>query len=846
MPSSPIFTKLPTMETSAFSEFDLISHPHQSLAKHLEGCDRISARSLAMKHLSLDFYSKADLETWRKLLVYFHDFGKGTDYFQHRIIEATEREGTADFMESQRPYIAAFRETRGAGVADELRYNSDLGRHAQLGGYYLFGQFEHEDPVVQVVLLKIIQRHHGHLTNFAYDKKSNNPVIQLTGDMLELLDQQQKKQNFGLYNKILAAVGLPDARPEQWDVVKKKFAKILVVDKWEKDLKRADTYRYFFLQHYLFSLLLSADKGDMQLPRNDTRYGLIRENEVVDDAERIVEQYKKSVFENAPTKPIDLLREQAFLDIARHAKEEGSGSFFSITLPTGMGKTFAAYKAAFLLQKRFFEDTGTKPRIVYCLPFTSVIDQNAAILQDIFEKNGLQKDWISIHHYLSHFNERYDDTEQNSYALDFPASEYMTEGWEQDVVVTTFVQFLESIFTNRNRALRKFHNLAHAVVVLDEVQAIPPKYFNAVEAALRGLAQYFGTKFLFVTATQPMLFEGGKDIVELTDPLLEKTRAYFGQMQRIELDQSLLRSNGYKEMEDDEIQALILADMEANPARSFLVICNTIRQSQGMFRFLRKSLDADLPVRYLSSSIIPFCRKKLIDDIKSHKGRQVLVSTQVVEAGVDIDFDVVWRDWAPLDSINQSAGRCNRNGIKGKGQVKLFHAGKAKHIYDAKLLDATKRVLQSADFDDIIPEGRFLEVNNRYAEAVWKAVAEENPTSERLKDAMKHLQLETLNEHFRLIDDAQLSYNVFIPYNDEAKAVWKKYLENCKIEARFERKTAMKLLRPELLPFVTRFPKNQYKPPENQKENFIINDPTWRDCYDLTLGFVSNPDDKFF
>lgn len=834
------------MEISPFSDFDLISHPHQSLAKHLQGCDRISEKVLAMKYLSSDFYSKADLETWRKLLVYFHDFGKGTDYFQHRIIEATEREAVEDFFENQKPYIAQFRKTRGLGTADELRYNSDLGSHARLGGYFLFSHFAHDDPVLQVILLKIIQRHHGYLTNFAYSGKDNKPVIQLTGEALELLNKQCSRQNFELYNKILVKVGLSKVEPEQWAGIKEQFAKQRTVTKWEDALTSADTYRYFSLQHYLFSILLSADKGDMQLPRDESRHALIRENQLIDEGENLVERYKKQVFKNAEEKPIDRQREQAFQDIAQNAKDNGGDSFFSITLPTGMGKTFAAYKAAFLLQKRFTKDTGTKPHIVYCLPFTSVIDQNAAILQDIFEKNGLDKGWISIHHYLSHLNERYDDTEQNIYDLDYPASEYMTEGWEHDVVVTTFVQFLESIFSNRNRALRKFHNLAHAIVVLDEVQAIPPKYFNAVEDALRHLAKYFGTKFLFVTATQPLLFEKRKGVIELTDPTLEKTRAYFGQMERIELDQSLLRNNGYQEMEDLEIQSLILADIEENPDKSVLVICNTIKQSQEMFRFLQNSLDAEVPVRYLSSSIIPYCRKRLIDAIKNYKSRQILVSTQVVEAGVDIDFDIVWRDWAPLDSINQSAGRCNRNGIKGKGKVKLFHAGKAKHIYDSKLLGATRDVLQSNDFGNIIPEGRFLELNNRYADAIQKAVAEENPTSYKLKEAMKNLQLETVNELFRLIPDDNLSYNVFIPYNEEAEAARAKFNAIFKnIKDRFERKAELKKLRPELLPFVTRFPKNKYQPPENQKDNFLIFPPDWKNWYDLVTGF-RDPADSFF
>jgi CRISPR-associated endonuclease/helicase Cas3 len=413
-------------------------------------------------------------------------------------------------------------------------------------------------------------------------------------------------------------------------------------------------------------------------------------------------------------------------------------------------------------------------------------------------------------------------------------------------VVTTFVQLLESIFTNRNRAIRKFHNLAHAVVVLDEVQAIPPKYFNAIEAAFRCFSEYFGTKFIFVTATQPTLFTSSSDIVELTDPGKIKTRQYFEQMNRITLDQSLLSRTKYAEMDFEEVKSFVWEDIQNNSELSFLVICNTIRQSQEMYQFLKAKVGSAYPIRYLSSSIIPYCRKQIISEVKAHKGPQILVSTQVVEAGVDIDFDVVWRDWAPLDSINQSAGRCNRNGVKGKGRVKLFHAGKARHIYGSQLLSATESVLKKEAFGEVIPEAQFYTLNTDYAAAVWKAVADDNSKSKKIIEAMKHLNLETLNAAFKLIDDACLSYNVFIPINQQAMEVWSRYMENCKIEDRFERKTAMKLLRPELMPFVTKFPKNRYDPPEGQKDNYIIFTPYWEENYDLALGFVhDNLEDKY-
>jgi CRISPR-associated endonuclease/helicase Cas3 len=826
------------------SYFDLISHPDRSLERHLDQCNQISQKALDLKYLSEAFYSQEDIDYWRKLLVYFHDFGKSSDYFQHRIIKATEEARIPGFFEANEPYIDYFKKYRDSGVAEALEQERELGGHSKQGAYYLFTQFSHADPIVQVILMKVILRHHGNLTNFEKDRE-NRPVILLDDNILELLERQLERVHFELYSKILIKSGLAPVSPEQWSYAKEKFVSNRQVNKWREYLKAQNTLKYFFLQHFLFSLLLSADKGDMQLPKTDNRLDLIRRNFLIDGDGVLIENYKLIEFKGTATKLIDIKREEAFQDIADNAQKHGFASFFSITLPTGMGKTFAAYKSALVLQKQYMEQYGQVPRIIYCLPFTSVIDQNAAILQDIFTKNGKEISAISIHHYLSSFNERYDDIDNNEINFEFSTSEYMTEGWEHDVIVTTFVQLLDSIFTNRNRALRKFHNMTNAIIVLDEVQSIPPKYFNVVEEAFRHFSKYFGTKFVFVTATQPYLFKDKSDIIELTDPTWAKTKSYFGGMSRISLDQSMLIASGYNEMDIDLIKEALLNDVQENPDKSVLVICNTIKQSQAMYRFLAnwvREMEPQTPIRYLSSSIIPYSRKKIIAEIKDYKGRQFLVSTQVVEAGVDIDFDLVYRDFTTLDSINQSAGRCNRNGVKESGGVvKLFHAGKAKHIYKSELLNATKRVLQQ--YGPVIKESSFLELNDKYAREVRDVVAEQHDESVYLLNNMKMLNLDDVDKTFKLIDDNQLSYNVFIPING-AQAIWNEYLLICKIEERFERKARLKQFRGRFLPFVTRFPKNSYKPPAAQKENFIINDPNWRDNYDLVLGFIGDIDEQ--
>ncbi len=809
--------------------FDLVSHPDRTLAEHLLGCDRVSAQVLTTKYFSDEFFSKTELEHWRKLLVYFHDFGKATDYFQAKILGVMELEKVEGFYERQKPYLYDFKRDKLSQVTEELRLDDRLSNHALLGAYLLFSNFSHPDPVVEYLLLRVIRRHHGFLTNFSADS-TGNPQLRLTPESIIRLEKQLARFNWRGYNKVLGQAGI-SVQSEIWAALKtdKRFNSALRIDDVETYLKRKPDYRYFFLQHYLFSLLLSADKGDMMLRLSEDRLSILKPNRLIPG--EVVEQYKQREFSGKPVKEIDLRREEAFLDVQANAKRHGKGGFFSLTLPTGMGKTFAAYQAAIELQRQYAEQfSGSVPRIVYCLPFTSVIDQNAQILESIFEANGLPTDWISMHHYLSSFNEKYDARE-----LTEGEGEYLAEGWEQEVVVTTFVQFLETIFSNENRTLRKFHNLTHAVVVLDEVQAIPPKYFEVIEIVFREMNRYFGTKFLFVTATQPYLFAEHGGIVELTDPSRKKTSEYFQEMSRITLDQSLLRSNAYQSMELEALKALFQADVDSQPERSFLFICNTIKQSQKVYEYLAGQ---NTNVLYLSSSILPRRRRQLIGLIKRNINRgirQIVVSTQVVEAGVDIDLDVVYRDWAPLDSINQSAGRCNRNGVRGQGTVKLFHAGKAKHIYAPALLDATKEVLEKQGDD--IAEGTFFTLNDAYARRIRRKVADVSNESDALKKAVKSLQLEEVNKMFSLIDDNQQAYNVFIPYSGLAERIWRKYIECCKIEDRFERKRAIKKLSAQMLPYVTRFPKNKYSPDPKDKEKFIIRERAWKDYYDLRTGF---------
>ncbi len=586
-------------------------------------------------------------------------------------------------------------------------------------------------------------------------------------------------------------------------------------------------------------MLLSADKGDVQLPRDVDKAEYVKENRLLPDW--LIHKFKEKVFGGGKANDLNDQREEAYQLVAKNCLENAEKNFFSITLPTGMGKTFIAYNVGVILQNEYTKQTGGKtPRIVYCLPFTSIIDQNAAILEDILAFGKaidprIKENWLSKNHYLSSHNESYDEREFLE-----QESEYLAEGWEQEIIVTTFVQMLESVFTNKNRALRKFHNMTNAVFILDEVQNVPPKYYEAIETVFREMATYFNTKFVFVTATQPFLFKDKSSVLELT---AGKTETYFRQLDRIKLDQSLLQSNDYKPMEVEDFWEILLADLCDNPEKSFLIICNTVAQSRWFFKSLEQAVPEDTLI-YLSSSLLPPVRRWKIRQIKKSAGRKIVVSTQVVEAGVDIDLDVVYRDFAPIDSINQSAGRCNRNAVRGTGTVRLFNLGKHKYIYDKVLMTITEEVLRT--FEVEILEAQLFDLNNAYAVAVRKKITDDNNVSQKLIIAMQRLDLETIEKDFQLIEEDHRHYNIYLPCCLGARNIWEKYQQiSAEITDPYERKRELKRLKPRLLQYITRFPKHKNYTPDDPKA-FLIYETNWQKWYDLDKGFAIGCQRRYF
>ena len=335
------------------------------------------------------------------------------------------------------------------------------------------------------------------------------------------------------------------------------------------------------------------------------------------------------------------------------AKASLPQQIFSLTVPTGGGKTLSSMTFALDHAARH----GLR-RVIYAIPFTSIIEQNAQVFRDI-----LGREHVLEHH--CNYRERHEEGEVYNRWRGLAA-----ENWDARVVVTTNVQFFESMFGNKPSRCRKLHNIARSVIVLDEAQAIPTEYLEPCLAALRELVDHYGCSVVLCTATQPALDDKN---LRTRLPAIEEIAAdpskLFEKLQRTEV-------NFIGQQTDVELAGRLRQEQQV------LCIVSTKTQARILFEELR----SEDGCYHLSTNMYPLHRRRTLavirQRLKEGEGCRV-VSTSLVEAGVDLDFPVVYRAMAGLDSIAQAAGRCNRegklrdkNGNLSKGRVFVFEPEK--------------------------------------------------------------------------------------------------------------------------------------------------------------------------
>lgn len=760
--------------------YKLESHPDIPLLQHLKAVGNRCAELINKKGINFS-YDNDKLVFAAKVMGYTHDLGKATSFFQQYLKEMTEI---------------------GSSEVDK-----DLRSHGYFSALYTYLQLKNLDKKLALICFVIVRRHHGDLDNSDMEYTFTDREIK---NQKKLIKRQLEAIDYEEFNKILSDLSLKKVEAE--DVLEALEEISEEAEEFQEDIDGNNSLEDYVLFKFLYSALIFADKED----------AIFHECQGInyDIPEDLVDTYKTIKFKGKPSY-LGQVRNNIYEDVV-NSIEHSSERIMSIPVPTGTGKTLTAMGAALHLKGKLGKDM----RIIYCLPFTSVIDQNFEVYSDIIKvvmgEEKVTNDRILKHHHLSDF--KY-SSEVKSF--DSNESKFLVENWNSQIVVTTFMQFFNTIFSNHNSQLVKYQSIADSIVLLDEVQSLPYKYWLVINKLFKVMAEKLNIYFVLITATQPLIFDKG-EIKEL----VPDNKKYFKVFKRTKL-----HINTDKLFFEDfliEIEKLIKENSEKN----ILIILNTVRVAQDVYKFIKELEIEETDIFFLSTGIIPKERRKRIDNIRRHEGRKIVVSTQLIEAGVDIDMDIVVRDMATLDSINQSAGRCNRE-YRGNyiGDVYLYNLANDKgkeynsFIYDNFLIDKTKAVLKDKD---LIYEEDYLILNNAYFEALRRDMSMDE--SRKLIEFINKLKFKDISNNFKLIEE-QKKVSLFIECDDEALRVWKEYEEIRKEENALKAREKFQDIKKQFYDYVITVFKNKVR--ENDEDGIIyISYEALHGTYDFETGYV--------
>jgi CRISPR-associated endonuclease/helicase Cas3 len=488
---------------------------------------------------------------------------------------------------------------------------------------------------------------------------------------------------------------------------------------------------YEFLIRYLFSCLVDADfldteefcvgkRQSMEYPEWDKCCAYLS-----DKINSFVAQTKLQ-------KSRAVLQRQAFENIKNKA------FVYLLDMPTGSGKTICSLKLA-LERLR----SGGKKRIIYIVPYTSIIEQTAKIFKDLFNKELFPNFTILEHH--SNF-----DFEQNDFTDDGTGKNKLklaAENWDAPFIITTNVQFFESIYSNRSSRLRKLHNMSDSILVFDEIHTLPMKYFAPCIKAVDQLTANFNSEAIFLSATMPD-FQG----------MAEK---YIGR--KIEMCDLLPDKRAYDNFVKCRYTYCGDADIigQLKDKSSTLIIFNTKRATDEYYNSFSGGKKY-----YLSTYMTPKHRFKVLDKIREDllKGEKIVVfSTSLIEAGVDIDFECVYRELTGVDSILQAGGRCNREGKRSIEESFVFIFTDAKSKLKGELAvkaDITKGLIEKYGAENINSQPCLKE----YFDEIYRFTQQTRGGEREDINNFYRIDFKEIAQEFKFIDNSTVS--VVIP-NDE-------------------------------------------------------------------------------
>ncbi len=654
------------------------------------------------------------------------------------------------------------------------KFGRELGSHAPLSALYTAwaANLYINDPFITAASMLCVLSHHGSI----YGSFGS-----LSDKLDEILGNANYRKQLEFIMRCaehisteLRKLSLPDLMSFKRDFDRglPELKKSLIIASYED-------YKDYFNKLYeillLFSVLIDADKK--------VSAGLKSVDRIYINP-KIVDRYIMAHLENRQGRMVSLrnmIYKDAMESFSEFLQRPELPRIMTITAPTGAGKTLLGFSIAIKLRAEIEKRTGLLPRVIYVLPYINIIEQTHQVFYSVLseESSEIPVNLLLKHHHLYvPFSGVGEDRSLDEILL-------LVESWDSEIVVTTFVQLFETLLGTRNNMLKKFHKLYNSVIIIDEAQTLPVEYWRLVREALTELVKKSNSYVVFMTATQPLIFRGVEELVK-------NNRDYFRKLDRV--DYFYVTKN----MNVEKVADFILERWDKDS--SILAVVNTITTSIKLYKTIKEKLESenvvslgaeeegldeiDRPVLcYLSTNIIPKERIRRISILKKilECHRQVLViSTQLVEAGVDLDFDKTVRDIGPIDSIIQIGGRCNREWKREKGEVYIIRIAGEDGQLDSTRIYGNLTIKHIAE--PLLSKWRnFNEVNiitlldEYYNIVLEKLQVDTRDESLKLLDAVKNLDFDELSQ-FRLIKEEPKS-SVFVEIDQEAQLVLKEFIQ---------------------------------------------------------------------
>ena len=443
---------------------------------------------------------------------------------------------------------------------------------------------------------------------------------------------------------------------------------------------------FHHLSRMLYSCLVDADYLDTEAFMDEKSSLLRKQKKELKDLVALLDKYLTELKKSAVKSEVNAIRELVQQQCLQMA--DTPIGFYSLTVPTGGGKTLSS-----LLWAMHHAIKNGQKRIIIAIPYTSIIMQTADTLRKIFgEENVLEH-----HSNVDIKSGKEEKTKEEEYDELRERLKLATENWDYPIIVTTNVQLFESIFSNKPSKCRKLHNIVNSTIILDEVQTLPIDYLQPIVDSLKTYKKLFNVSVLFTTASQPVLngtiegcnpkasFEGIENITEI----IPKSFMLHNKLRRVELD---IDNEGKTY---DEVATMLCKH------KRVLCIVNTRKDAKELY----ERLPQEGITLHLSKNMCPAHISETIEQMKTalkDESNEIIrvVSTQLVEAGVDIDFPVVYRQEAGLDSILQAAGRCNREGKLEMCTTHVFSISKERNLPKGDIQDANNARLNLEETND--------------------------------------------------------------------------------------------------------------------------------------------------